>query len=331
MAKRALGKGLSALIGGPKRRDPETSGDAPSGPNEGGAARPVPQPIPGVGGTASASFVDAADRVQHVSLTRIVPSPFQPRKRFTEEHLGSLVDSIREKGVIQPLIVRPQPGSNNLELIAGERRWRACRKLGLDEVPVIVREASDQEVLEMALIENLQREDLNPIEEADAYSRLAREFGLTQEDIARRVGKNRATVANTMRLLDLEESVRSLVAQAMISAGHAKAILGAKSAEEQKLLADIVLRKSLNVRATEKLVADHLAGRLAKEGGAGKRGAGASRHLDPVVRRLQDRLKQRFSTNVQLHHGGKKGKIEIEYYGNDDLERILDLLGLASE
>jgi ParB family chromosome partitioning protein len=320
MAKKGLGKGLSALISGPKRNKDEADGDS------GSDSRPAPQPIPGA---PSLAVVADGDQVQHVALARIVPSPFQPRKRFAEEHLGSLVDSIREKGVIQPLIVRKQDGSENLELIAGERRWRASQKLELNTVPVIVREASDQEVLEMALIENLQREDLNPIEEADAYSRLASEFGLKQEEIAQRVGKNRATIANAMRLLDLEPSVKSLVAQAMISPGHAKAILGVKTPEEQKLLADIVLRKKLNVRATEKLVGDHVAGRINK--GEKRQSSGSSKQLDPVLRKLQDRLKQRFSTHVQLSHGTKKGKIEIEYYGNDDLDRILGLLGLPPE
>ena len=327
MAKKGLGKGLSALISGPKRNkdapDAEATGDS------GGDSKPSPQPIPGAPPPIPSATAADEDQVQHVALARIVPSPFQPRKRFAEEHLGSLVDSIREKGVIQPLIVRLQEGNDNLELIAGERRWRASRELDLESVPVIVREASDQEVLEMALIENLQREDLNPIEEADAYSRLASEFGLKQEEIAQRVGKNRATVANAMRLLDLEPSVKSLVAQAMISPGHAKAILGAKTAEEQKLLADMVMRKKLNVRATEKLVADHVAGRGSKQGGS--KAGGRQKQLDPVLRNLQDRLRQRFSTHVQLNHGAKKGKIEIEYYGNDDLDRILDLLGLPPE
>jgi ParB family chromosome partitioning protein len=331
MAKKGLGKGLSALIRGPQRDADETPNATTNSVRSDSAEKPKPIPIPGSPASIAAASGDPADHVQHVSLARVVPSPFQPRKRFAEEHLGTLVDSIREKGVIQPLIVRAQEGSDNLELIAGERRWRACRKLELETVPVILREASDQEVLEMALIENLQREDLNPIEEADAYSRLAVEFGLKQEEIAQRVGKNRATVANVMRLLDLEPSVRSLVAQSMISSGHAKAILGAKTPEEQKLLADIVLRQKLNVRATEKLVADHVAGR-GNKAGTGKSGSGAgAKELDPVLRRLQDRLKQRFSTHVQLQHGAKKGKIEIEYYGNDDLDRILDLLGLPPE
>ena len=323
MAKKGLGKGLSALISGPKRnRDAKETDGA-------GDGKSSPQPIPGSPDAVAKAVVADGDQVQHVPLARIVPSPFQPRKRFADEHLDGLVDSIREKGVVQPLIVRTRDGNDNLELIAGERRWRASRKLELETVPVIVREASDQEVLELALIENLQREDLNPIEEADAYSRLAKEFGLKQEEIAQRVGKNRATVANAMRLLDLEPSVKSLVAQAMISPGHAKAILGAKTPEEQKLLADMVMRGKLNVRATEKLVANHVAGRGGKQGGS--KGTGKQRQLDPVLRSLQDRLKQRFSTNVQLQHGAKKGKIEIEYYGNDDLDRILDLLGLSPE
>ena len=196
-------------------------------------------------------------------------------------------------------------------------------------MPVISRGASDKEVLELALIENLQREDLNPVEEAEAYARLAREFGLKQEEIAQRVGKNRATVSNAMRLLELDTSLQAMLSQGILSSGHAKAILGIKNREEQKLIADIVVRKKLNVRATERLVAQHLAGRLTSknDGGDGK----PPKPVDHFLRDLQDRFRQRFSTNVNIVHGDKKGRIEIEYYGNEDLDRILQLLGLPSE
>ena len=310
MAKQpALGKGLGALIKAPKK---EASSQAAE--NESSAA----------GGDSTAV---SGERVYQVALERIVPSPFQPRKHFNDERLDELTESIREQGVIQPLIVREVKGQ--LELIAGERRWRACQKIGEEEVPVIIREVTDAEALELALIENLQREDLDPIEEAEAYARLSREFGLKQEEIAKRVGKSRATVANAIRLLDLEPSVSALVSQGLLSTGHAKAILGVKNGEEQKLLADIVLKKQLTVRKAEKLVSDHLNGgeKLSRKTSSSP---GAS-SLTPYMQQLQERLQSHLGTRVRLHHGTKKGKIEIEYFGNDDLDRVLGVVGLPDE
>ena len=302
MVKKALGRGLDALIR-------------------------TPSPTPVTGGKGKASFDPATgEAVQRVPIDQVIPSPFQPRKKFNEEHLKELVESIREHGIIQPLIVRDVDGK--LELIAGERRWRACQRLELTEVPVIVRTASDKDVVEMALIENLQREDLNPIEEAEAYARLSREFGLKQEEIAQRVGKNRATVSNTIRLLDLEISVRDLVSQNMISTGHAKAILGIKGKAEKKMVADMVVRKQLNVRATEKLVTEHINGRTSSKKTTTSK---LPKQVENYVRDIEDRLRSRFATNIHVNHGDKKGKIEIEYFGNDDLGRILELLGIPVE
>jgi ParB family chromosome partitioning protein len=296
--RKGLGRGLNALI------------KAPSG--EASAAKPVAAPVaPG-------------DRVLKVALDRVVPSPLQPRKRFHQENLEELVDSIREHGVIQPLIVREVDG--NYELIAGERRWRASNRLQLDEVPVILREASDRDVLEMALIENLQREDLDPLEEAEAYARLAKEFGLKQDEIARRVGKNRATVSNAIRLLDLDEQVQGLVSQKMISSGHAKAILGIKTKAEQRLVADMVIKKKLNVRETEKLVSEQINGKVTSKK---PKKSKLSPQAEAYIRQIQDELRGRYATNVAIHHTDKRGKIEIEYYGNEDLGRILELMGVS--
>src|ERR1051326_8669389 len=227
MARSGLGKGLSALIG----------------------ARPV--------STAPAETeTGPPERIHHVGLASIVPSPLQPRKDFVPEALQELVDSIRQHGVIQPLIVR-QAGAR-LELIAGERRWRAAHEAGLAEVPVIIRGASDLEVLELSLIENLQRSDLNPIEEAQGYARLAGEFGLRQEDIAQKVGRSRAAVANSLRLLDLHPQIQTWLTQNLISVGHAKVLLSLKSAADQLFVAETVLRRSATVRGTERLVARQL-------------------------------------------------------------------------
>ena len=298
MAKPSLGRGLGALIA----------------PSKAAAA-------------AIAAAEAAGDRVQSVPLTRVVPSPLQPRSNFTPELLTELVDSIRENGIIQPLIVREVNGL--LELIAGERRWRAAGQAGLKEVPVIVREATDLEVLELALVENLQRSDLNPIEEAQAYARLANEFKLKQEDIAKKVGKSRAAVANTMRLLDLDAEVQGHLVQGRLSVGHAKALLGLRTAEEQRAVAAQILKKSLSVRAAEALVTAHLTkGGTVRKGG--RRGA-STREVSPAVRHLENRLQQHLSTRVEIHHGEEKGRILIEYYGNDDLQRVLSQIGLPQE
>lgn len=294
MAKTALGKGLGALI------------------NSRVAA---PAPVEELG-----------ERVQTLSLDRIVPSPFQPREEFRSEHLQELVESIREQGIIQPLIVRRV--GDKYELIAGERRWRAAQELKLTEAPTIVREATDREVLELALIENLQREDLNPIEEAVAYQRLHRDFKLTQEDISKRVGKSRASVANAMRLLDLHPDIRSLVKQNRISVGHAKVLLSLKSPEEQQLIADRIIRQGASVRAAEKMVAQH-ADSSGKPASRGQVVSGVKN--SPAVLRVENLLTERFATRVVIHHGEKKGTITIEYYGNDDLNRILAELKVSTD
>ena len=297
MAKQALGKGLGALI----KKNANTQ-------------------------DANLS-ADDSKHVQDVSLDMVVPSPLQPRTTFIESPLDDLVDSIRQHGVIQPLIVRKVNGK--LELIAGERRWRASKKLGLSTVPVIEREASDRDVLEMALIENLQRQDLNPIEEAKGYVRLAKEFTMKQDEIAGRVGKSRASVANAMRLLDLHEDVQAMVAQGHLTVGHAKAVLSIKDQETHKLIAEQIIKRQLTVRAAEKLAQDTL-----KQGSNPAKKGSKTKDSGPVntqIRAISNRLREHLATHVVIHHGAKKGKIEIEYYGDDDLQRVLDLLGLDGE
>lgn len=302
MAKQALGKGLGALIN--KQGENAAAHETPDTPAD-----------------------DGVGHAREVAIDRLTTSPLQPRTHFIESPLDELVESIRQHGIIQPLIVRRV--GDKLELIAGERRWRASKKLGLETVPVIEREASDRDVLEMALIENLQREDLNAIEEAAGYVRLAREFSMKQDNIADRVGKSRAAVANAMRLLDLHPDIQVLVARGQLSVGHAKAILSIKDKDTQVLASEQVLKKSLTVRATEKL-----ARQFAEEGGpsAGKSAAATARsETDAHIRSLQNHLRDRFATHVQIHHGVKKGRIELEYYGNDDLQRLLDLLGVPQD
>jgi ParB family chromosome partitioning protein len=290
MAKSALGKGLSALI----------------------TTRPA-----GVRLEA-----EPGEKIQRVELTSIVPSPLQPRKNFAGEALAELVESIRQHGIIQPLVVRNVGGKH--ELIAGERRWRAAQQAGLGQAPIIVRTATDLEVLELSLIENLQRADLNPIEEAQAYARLANEFGMRQEDIAQRVGRSRAAVANSMRLLDLHEQVRAWLIQGLLSVGHAKALLALKEPDEQRSVAETILRRSATVRATERLVARQLGGTRPRRR---RQVVATSAAIDD----LQNRLQEHLGTRVLIHHGEKRGRIEIEYYGNDDLQRVLGVLGLQEQ
>ena len=269
---------------------------------------------------------DPGSEVSEVAITDVVKSPLQPRGEIPESNLEELVDSIRAHGVIQPLITRRVRGK--FELIAGERRWRACQKLGLKTVPIIARKASDREVLEMALIENLQRQDLNAIEEANGYVKLAKEFDMKQDEIAKRVGKSRATVANSMRLLDLHKEIQKFVADGLITVGHAKAILGIKVKREQREIAAQVMRRRLTVRATEKMVQDLLSDGPQKTGKGGKAN---DPETEAMVRSLTSRLRQHFTTHVSVSHTPKKGRIELEYYGNDDLERLLELLGVSTE
>jgi len=294
MAKSALGKGLGALIG----------------------TRPMVNRPP---------ESEPAEKIRTIALTSITPSPLQPRKEFARDALQELVDSIRQHGIIQPLIVRPVNGRH--ELIAGERRWRAAQEAGLTEVPVIIRYATDLEVLEISLIENLQRQDLNPIEEAQGYARLASEFGMRQEDIALKVGRSRAAVANAMRLLDLHRQIQVWLSQDLLSVGHAKVLLALKSAEEQLVVAELVLRRKSTVRATERIVARQLGIARTRR----KPRGGDHQASDAAIGDLQERLQKHLGTHVRIHHTEKGGKIEIDYYGNEDLDRILSLLGVQGE
>jgi ParB family chromosome partitioning protein len=295
MAKQALGKGLGALI-----------------------SKRVATPAP---------LAEEGERIQSLPLGRISPSPLQPRVHFPADQLKELVESIRERGIIQPLIVRE--GAEGYELIAGERRWRAAKELGLKEAPVIVRKASDREVLELALIENLQREGLNPIEEASAYQRLHKEFRLTQDEISRQVGKSRASVANAMRLLDLTDEVQGLLKHGQLSVGHAKVLLSLKSPDEQAWLASQIVRAALSVRVAEKMAA----AKLSQSPGQARPDArrATARDAAPSIQRVQNLLTHHLATRVVVQHTPKKGTIQIDYYGNDDLSRLLELLGVQTD
>lgn len=298
MAKVALGKGLGALIN-----------------------TRVASPTPAV---------EDGERVQLVALDQIVPSPLQPRTVFRDENLQELVDSIKIHGIIQPLIVRRR--AEKFELIAGERRWRAAMRCEIASAPIIVREASDQDVLELALIENLQREDLNPLEEALGYAQLAEQFNLTQEQIATRMGKPRSAVANSLRLLNLSPDIQGYVRKNMLSVGHAKLLLGLPTPADQDQFARDALTAGLSVRALEDLVnARKNTSANTSVSGAHQNGKPARVVVDANISSMQERLQQRLGSKVLLRYRKGKGAIEVRFFNDDDLERILQILGVPLE
>jgi ParB family chromosome partitioning protein len=255
--------------------------------------------------------------IQEIAVTSIVPNPRQPRREFAEEQLRELAESLREHGVLEPVIVRPQ--GSVFELVVGERRWRAAQIAGLARIPALVRVLDDKETVELALVENLQREDLNPIEEAEAFRRLSEDFGLTQEQIAERVGKRRSTVANRMRLLELESGLQDYVRSGQLSAGHARALLAVESGKERSDLARRAMNEGLSVRQVEQLV-----GRSPR--GTRKRQVPAKREERNDLSALEEELQQVLGTRVRIVGQGKRGRIEIEFYSDEDVTRIYELI-----
>jgi ParB family transcriptional regulator, chromosome partitioning protein len=250
----------------------------------------------------------------------------QPRKDFSPEALRELADSIKEQGIVQPLIVRERDG--HLELIAGERRWRAAQLLGLTEVPVILRQADDRAVLELALIENLQRENLNALEEAQGYSQLIEQFQLKQEEVATKVGKSRAVVANALRLLKLPPSIQASIREGRLSVGHAKVILGLSSESNQRAAAERIIKDGLSVRQTEGLVARLLAREV---GTATKPGQMTPLPRDAHVASVESKLRERLGTKVHLRYVHGRGALEITFFSDAELERILQIVGLSPD
>jgi len=255
----------------------------------------------------------------YCGIEEITPNRSQPRKHFDESKLQELAESIKEKGILEPLIVRRT--DQGYELIVGERRWRAAQKAGLKEVPVLVKEVEGRDVLEISLIENLQREDLNPIEAAEAFKHLIEEFNISQEDLSKRIGKNRTTITNTLRLLKLPIEVRNQLLQNRITSGHARAILSLESKEKQKELCALIIKKGLSVREAEAL-AKRWSEKPKKTTPPAKRKG----DLESQLISLQDSLRRHLGTKVQITPKGKKGKIEIEYYSHEDLERIVEAI-----
>jgi len=259
------------------------------------------------------------DAVKAIPIKNIVPNHDQPRLIIKEDSLAELADSIREQGVLQPIIVTKKTAIE-YELICGERRLRAAALAGLENIPAVVKEVAGDKMLELALVENIQREDLGPLEEATAYARLIEERGLTQEDVAKRVGKNRSTVANTVRLLRLPKEVQDLIANDLISAGHARALVTLLTPEHQRVMAQRIVKEHLSVRQTEEIVLGL---------NSGKRRAKRARLLNPHVADLERKLEQRFRTRIKIYNNKKnQGRIEIRYFSLDELDSILQTMGI---
>lgn len=296
MAARGLGKGLDSLI-----------------PNAVGEAKVKKEAVKEI----KDGKEEKNGQETIVKITMVEPNRKQPRKNFDEDALQELSDSIKQFGLIQPILV--QDRKDHYEIIAGERRWRAAKMAGLKEVPVIIRNYSEQEIMEISLIENIQREDLNPIEEAQAYKRLLEEFHLKQDEVAERVSKSRAAVTNSIRLLKLSDEVQQMVIDDMISTGHARALLAVEDHEEQYTLAQQIFDEKLSVRDVEKLVKNlHKPAKPKKAD---------DKTMQAIYQDIEDKLKQKLSTKVTVTSKGEgAGKIEIEFYNHEDLDRLLDML-----
>lgn len=258
---------------------------------------------------------DEKDTVRYVKIHDIMPNANQPRKTFNEEKIEELAASIREHGIIQPIVVRKK--SRGYEIVAGERRWRAAIKAELSQVPCLIRNLDDEQNMLIAIIENMQREDLNPIEEAEGLRQMTETFGMTQEQVSRSVGKSRPYITNSMRLLKLPEYIRESIADGRISAGHGRTLIAASDEDMRKSIWEKMIKEGLSVREAEKLAAG--------SPGAKKRKP-ASKRKNPDVARVEEDLKDIFGTKVSINAAGKKGKIEIEYYSGDELNRLIELL-----
>lgn len=261
------------------------------------------------------------EKIVTVEINQVEPNKEQPRKKFDEDALLELADSIKQYGVLQPLLVQKRDGY--YEIIAGERRWRAAKIAGMKEIPIIIKDLSKQSIMEISLIENIQREDLNPIEEALAYKWLMSEFALKQDEIAERVSKSRTAISNTIRLLKLDDKVQQMVIDEMISTGHARTLLAIEDGEEQYVIAQRIFDESLSVRETEKLVKKILNGEVQVP----KKEKNISDKLNVIYRDLEEQMKTILGTKVCINQKNEKqGKVEIEYYSQDELERIIDLI-----
>ena len=302
---RGLGKGLDALFG-----DAEVTLQSRTEKNSKSENGKTEDPQEGIKKTER-----AGRGIDYIDINDIKPNSNQPRKTFDEDKLNELAASIEEHGLIQPLVLRK--AEKGYEIVAGERRWRAARKIGIREIPCIVRELTDEENMLLAIIENMQREDLNPIEEAEGIRQMIETYGLTQEEVSKSVGKSRPYIANSLRLLRLPETVRKYVEDGSLSTGHAKAIAAVSDEKKQIELAEAAIRDGLSVRQLEK---------LAQQDKSGVKTRSRVKQKTADVKRVEEDLKNALGTKVTLNQKGKKGKIEIEFYSKDELERLIELL-----
>lgn len=266
------------------------------------------------------SNADKNEAFFSVRINEVEPNVNQPRKVFNDEKLSELAESIKEHGIVQPIIVKKE--DSIYRIIAGERRWRAARIAGLTEVPILIKELTDKEIMEIALIENLQREDLNSIEEAEAYENLMKEYNMTQEDMSKIIGKSRSAIANTIRLLSLSDKVKQFLMMGEITSGHGRALLSVEKKEEQEKLAELIIEKGLNVRDTEKLV----------KIGLSKKKTSKEVEDNVELNNIEEKLQNVFGTKVKIkNNSNNKGKILIEYYSHQELDRILDIVNSMND
>jgi ParB family chromosome partitioning protein len=337
-----LGRGLDALLS--RRESPRTQGaDASAGTNTtttSASKPPSDSERRAIGkatatsesGTAALGQADKASGLRSIPIVQIAANPFQPRKEFRPEDLADLESSLRTSGILQPITVRPSPHHSGFELIAGERRLRAATRLGWTEIPALVRSTDDRTMLTLAMVENLQRADLDPIEEADGYQRLIDEFSLTQQEVAEVVGKDRSTIANALRLLALPASVKRMLQDRQITVGHARALLPLANERAMADMSRDIVTKSLSVRDVETRVrgarpAPATTGR--KSNAAGSASVGSTPGATAELRRVEELLRKKMQTTVSLHLTGKQqGEVRIAFFSNDDLERVLAMLGI---
>lgn len=272
----------------------------------------------GLNALITSNLIEEGEQVKEVSINEIRPNPYQPRKEFEQSAIEELAQSIKEHGIIQPLIVRKS--IKGYELVAGERRLRAAKLAELKQVPVVVKAYTDQQLMEIALIENLQRENLNPIEEAEAYEKLIAHHNYTQEQLAQKIGKSRPHVANMLRLLQLPEKIRKMVSASELSMGHSRALLAVTEKKMQQQLANDTVDKGWSVRQLEETVKQLNVSRETKKKKPAK--------SEPVLIAMEERLRSRFGTSVKIKKGSKRGKIEIDFYSQEDLERIIEILNI---
>lgn len=311
--RKSLGRGLSSIIAGGGKAVVKPQVKAQASLPEKHAA------------TAPASQFAAQNLYSEILIDKIVPSPFQARREFLPEEVNELAESIASEGLMQPIVVR-KLADGNFELIAGERRWRACKQLGLKRIMANVQTASDASSAVKGLIENLQRSDLNPMEEALGFANLMANFKLTQDMLSRRIGKSRSAVANSLRLLTLPKEVQNLVSAGRLSVGNAKVLLGLEDKAQQAALARRIVETDMNVRATEIAVAKIKSAKTSSPDAK----VGSSTRQSAVLHDLENKIREKLNANVEIKHSSKKGKIIIDYVGNDDLARILDIIGIKA-